>query len=1370
MGYKMKILFVVHNFIKEWKAGVENYTYNIAKELSKIGFEVAFLYPKIISNSSPEILSENYENFNVYTLITNNHSQLFTELENEKFDNLFADFLTKNKFDIIHFHHLYGLPLSFVEIAKEKNSRIFFTLHDFWLICPRLHFFINGKNSVCNLTPNPISCAKCLNSDNIDSKSTLLSQILRKREKQVKELLNSSEYISAPSEFVRQKFKHLDIYKEINIVPLGLPKLENLVRHKIDKPLTFGYIGSIASVKNVPGMVRTFAKSTQNHKLLVYGNGFEDLISELKKEISQNNNIEYRGEYSYENLGKILSEIDVIIIPSYIETYSFTVREALLAHKAVIASNVGGIPDVIKNNGNGLLFSPYDEEELSKAIKKIINYPKLYYKLINSDTKIKTIEEDADFWSKQYLRKIVYPKVSIIIPVFNKLELTKKCINAIFANTDYPNYEIIIVDNASTDGTKEYLSELSNKHQNIKTIINEENLGFSKANNLASEIAEGKYIHFLNNDTQVQKYWLCSLVETAEKDDKIYAVGSLLLFPNHTIQHTGVIVSNRPEEISPVHTLYKYPQNIVRHPYLFQVLTAASLLVRKDIFFKVNKFDEKFWNGYEDVDLCFKLTKLGGKLVIEPRSEVIHYESQSGKQRFIAVEKNVKLLNDKWRGNITRDFIVNENIIYTNNYKTGIKYFPEVIHNKSASIIIVTYNSSNTIKNCINSVLETIRINDEVIVVDNNSTDNTLEIIKQYENHHQIKIIKNKKNLGFSVGCNIGIENSTNPFIVLLNPDTVVYGKWLDKLIYHFNNPKTGAVGPLSNYVAGLQKIEFYINKSEHQFTTDTLNKYLEKRNLHGEVETKLLIGFCLVLKRDILNQVGTLEENLFLGNDDLELSWRLRLAGYKLIISPDTFILHKGQESFNSLHTSEKEKFTKESEEALYNKLLRYYGEENVPTPKKIWDIDWFNPQNAIYNSNNNIFDVKEKYRKIYNIPQKDVSVSLIVPVYNQFDNTSIFLSSLGKTIPETLEVIIINNNSEFKTKNFLIQYAKMNSAVKVVNNEENIGFPKAINQGIRIARGKYIFVANNDVILPSGWLENMIEHAERNPQIGLVGPISNKVSGVQKIKEIPYSTEDELFDFMERVSETNKGKYIEFPRIAFLFTLIKREVIDKIGGLDERFTPGNYEDDDFCLRAQLAGFKTVIALNVFVHHYGSASFTADGVEKYEKLLKTNEQKFIDKWGATPDEIWIEGKQPKQNNLFIPTESNFINYFNNTNAAIAKQDYNTALENIEKAIAIYDFKSDISLRSLLMLGAKIAKITGNINTEEDYLKQILELTPDNKEALTLLTNIYEQKDDFKSAIFYYENALKINFSEELKRKLDELINKLNQKQIAEGQ
>ncbi len=1338
-----RILFVVHSFVEDWAAGVENYTFALAKALDKIDVKVSFFYPKIAENSLPEIIEGNYEGIEVFKMLTTSAVQLITEIEAEKYDEIFERFLDEKEFDVVHFHHFFGLPLSFAEIVKKRDIKLFITLHDFWLVCPRIHFFINEKNAICNMTPDPFNCANCM-AANKQQRATL-NVIFEAREKRVKNILNSADYISAPSKFTAEKFSHLNIFKQIDVAPLGLEPVEAKPA-KIKNEIIFGYIGSIAPVKNVSSLVKIFKRISPKQKLFIYGNGNPNEIELLLNEIKDFPNIEYRGAYIQKDLGEIFAQVDVIIVPSFTETYSFTLREALSAGKPVIASAVGGILDIIDHKKNGLLFSPFDEEDMQNTIEEVIKNPDILKNLVKEKTKIITIVEDAEYWKTRYVHNGEKPKVSIIVPVFNKVELTKDCISSIFENTVYPNYEIIIVDNNSTDGTKNYLTELELKHENVTVIFNNTNLGFAKANNLATKIAEGKYLHFLNNDTRVKKFWLSSLVELAENDDNVYAVGSKLLFPNRTIQHAGVIIFRKRSYILPTHLYYKFPQNVADfvQPKLFQILTAASLLIKKSEFQKVNEFDESYWNGYEDVDLCLKLKSLGGDLIWEPRSVVLHYESQSGPERFVATEKNERILNRKWYGKIQEDYIVENEDIKKNNFRTLNNYFPDKLKNKKASIIIVTYNSEETISSCLNSVVKTMRDGDEVVVVDNNSTDNTVKILTEYERENpNIKVLIENENHGFSKGCNLGIENSGNPFIVLLNPDTAVYGNWLQKLIFQFNDPKVGAVGPVSNYVAGLQKHFLYLNPENVSDDVAEINNLLEKSHSKAAIETKLLIGFCLVLNRKILNQCGFLDEELFLGNDDLEISWRLRLSGYKLIISPDTFVLHKGQHSFNSFNEENKKKFTRESTDTFYNKLVKYYGDGNVPPPEKLWGISWFSPTNAKFNSNKNLFSIQEKWIDKFGFGKNGIIVSVIVPVFNQKDVTQEFLTSIGESIPKAVEIIIIDNNSDKMTREFLRSYSRSTSNVVLISNSENLGFPKAINQGMKISRGEYIVIANNDIILTENWLQKMILHAERSPEIGIVGPVSNRVSGYQKLKAVDYENIEQMREFAENLSKENEGKYFEFPRVAFLCALIKREVIEKIGGLDEQFTPGNYEDDDYCLRAQLAGFKTVIALDVFIHHYGSKSFTADGEEKYQNLLNKNKKKFLEKWGASPDEIWLQHKKPKMRELFLPLYNggDISDIISLASKDISNGDYKTAYSNLIKVVQLLEMEKfdlnneNIKAHDILNITGKVALYLEKLDEAKYFFTKELELGNSNSRAYKSLGELFEKAGDTENAL-----------------------------------
>ena len=215
---------------------------------------------------------------------------------------------------------------------------------------------------------------------------------------------------------------------------------------------------------------------------------------------------------------------------------------------------------------------------------------------------------------------------SIIIPVFNKVELTQQCLTHLAEVTTETSYEVIVVDNDSSDGTAEFLSSLRG---DIRVITNHANLGFAKACNQGAAVAKGKYLVYLNNDTIPQLGWLSPLVEEVESYENVAVVGSKLLYPDNTIQHAGVVFSRNLG--TPYHIFQGAHESLpaVNARKEFQAVTAACMLVRKEIFEKVGAFDEDFVNGFEDVDLCLKIRQLGKKVIYQPKSCLYHLESQT---------------------------------------------------------------------------------------------------------------------------------------------------------------------------------------------------------------------------------------------------------------------------------------------------------------------------------------------------------------------------------------------------------------------------------------------------------------------------------------------------------------------------------------------------------------------------------------------------------------------------------------------------------------------------------------------------------------------------------------------------------------------
>ncbi len=272
-------------------------------------------------------------------------------------------------------------------------------------------------------------------------------------------------------------------------------------------------------------------------------------------------------------------------------------------------------------------------------------YP-VYHALLRTAYELGVIE-GAEIWAAQRRggQRSGKPfEASIIIPVFNKVELTRQCLTSLASVTQGVDYEVIVVDNASTDGTASFLATLSG---DIRIIRNSENAGFAKACNQGVRAAQGRYLVFLNNDAIPRTGWLKALIDEVEEHPEVAVVGSKLLYPDGTIQHAGVAFSR--VWFAPYHVYRGFPENapVVNRRREFQAVTAACMLVRRESFEAVGGFDEGYRNGFEDVDLCLKIRERGWRVVYQPKSVLYHLESQTPGRK-AHEQENARRLRERW--------------------------------------------------------------------------------------------------------------------------------------------------------------------------------------------------------------------------------------------------------------------------------------------------------------------------------------------------------------------------------------------------------------------------------------------------------------------------------------------------------------------------------------------------------------------------------------------------------------------------------------------------------------------------------------------------------------------------------------------------
>jgi GT2 family glycosyltransferase len=268
------------------------------------------------------------------------------------------------------------------------------------------------------------------------------------------------------------------------------------------------------------------------------------------------------------------------------------------------------------------------------------------------------------FWTTSYRIKrnlLSNPLVSIIIPTKDNVEILRRCLESIVQKTDYANYEIIVVNNNSVKKeTYGYLESLG-KMRGVRVLEYDLPFNFSALNNFAVKHARGDVFLFLNNDTEViDSNWLTALLEQAQRKE-VGAVGCKLLFPNGMVQHAGIVLglNNGSREKGVAGHSHKWFSG--SHGYFGRIdviqdvsaVTAACMMVRRDVFEEVGGFDENLAIAFNDIDMCLKIRRKGYLIVYTPYASLYHHESYSRgyedtPEKINRFNEEVKLVRERW--------------------------------------------------------------------------------------------------------------------------------------------------------------------------------------------------------------------------------------------------------------------------------------------------------------------------------------------------------------------------------------------------------------------------------------------------------------------------------------------------------------------------------------------------------------------------------------------------------------------------------------------------------------------------------------------------------------------------------------------------
>lgn len=580
-------------------------------------------------------------------------------------------------------------------------------------------------------------------------------------------------------------------------------------------------------------------------------------------------------------------------------------RQGLYLIQAVCQANLGYLDEALESVTNEMILFPDNEEayELQEKISELLE--KQNVNLSYSKYKKESESGKFDF------------DVSIIIPVYNNCTLTSQCINAIIDNSGTEvNYEIIIVDNASTDLTKQIITDLQIEYNNLVYFENKENLGFAKACNQGIANRKGKHVLLLNNDTVPHAGWLKGIMEEMITDRAVGAVGACLLYPDtDLIQHIWVNIGTEDgSTLAPYHPYRLKPISQTEEAMLSRyvsAVTGACILINNEAINKVGLLDEEYINGLEDIDYCFRLTQAGFKIKYSANSIVYHYESMTPNRHNKDVI-NWQRLNRKWLGVVAFDETseqTNQEVKAINQRQKDIDNGVETNYNQlldkneienneiDFSIIIPAHNNLSFTRSCINSILKSdSSINYEIIVINNASTDRTEEYLNSLDD--KVIAINNDNNETFSKVNNEGAKIAKGKYLVFMNNDVEIFANALNNLKIAFENDSNiGIQGAKLLYPdESIQHAGVVYGKIKPNLNAHFHLHLLHNRNadyVNKFRDFQMVTGAFLTIRKEVFNQIEGFDENYIFGHEDLDISLKVKHSGFRVVYNPEVEAFH---------------------------------------------------------------------------------------------------------------------------------------------------------------------------------------------------------------------------------------------------------------------------------------------------------------------------------------------------------------------------------------------------------------------------------------------------------------------------------------------
>jgi glycosyltransferase involved in cell wall biosynthesis len=614
----MRILQVVHGFPPQEWTGTELVTFHLSQALRDRGHHVSVLARTYEERSSEGTIHESSLEGVPVARLVNNYA--FSPTFRLSYDNPLVNrpilqWLERGQPDVVHIQHVQHLSVSLLRMIPALGYPTVLNLHDFFFPCHRVHL-LDAQQRLCPGPEKGERCVPCL-------QDMASAQEARRRFTDMERVLRAPDVVLTPSRFLTDKISGYFPFLtgRIRTVPHGVHAVPGVTRERAPRtpgtPLRILYVGVLAPHKGAHMLIEAIKGLPRDAvEVSLYGlewsqwSTYTEQLHENTKELS----VKFCGPYVHDQLGDILMQHDVLVMPMvWEETFSLVTREAFLAGLPVVAARRGALIEAVRDNIDGLHFEPENPAELRRCLTRLLTEPGLLEQLRSAAPRVKTMAEYAgeieaiyEEVRKQRLQRhhgeqssmIASPssppsrdaiaetayKVSVCIPTYNGAAFLAEAIKSVLAQS-YPHFELLIVDDGSTDATVEIARSFADPRLTIHQ--NENRLGIPANWNRALSLTHGEFLCLFHQDDVMLPENLARKVAALKANPAVSFVHSAIEF---------LVEEDAPPP--PANWVEEASEDFVieGNAYFRQLIAknricAPTVLMRREHFDRVGEFD-----------------------------------------------------------------------------------------------------------------------------------------------------------------------------------------------------------------------------------------------------------------------------------------------------------------------------------------------------------------------------------------------------------------------------------------------------------------------------------------------------------------------------------------------------------------------------------------------------------------------------------------------------------------------------------------------------------------------------------------------------------------------------------------------------------